>query len=106
MGGPGPRMGEFREERGERMIERMRVVLDLTDAQSEKLDAVLEEHRDQFKDLDRSKMTRKQRLETRKAHRQLLANRVKEVLTDEQKEKFDEWFETLPDPPRRGRRGR
>jgi hypothetical protein len=35
----------------------------------------------------------------------LLANRIKEVLTDEQKEKYEEYMETMPGPRRRGGRG-
>jgi len=104
--GPGPRMGEFREERGERMVGRLSVVLDLTDAQRDKIEAIVKEHQGQFKDLDRSQMTRDERAQMREAHRTLLANRIKEVLTEEQAKKYDEWLETTPGPRRGGSRGR
>jgi Spy/CpxP family protein refolding chaperone len=94
-GGPGPHMGEFREERGARMVERLGVVLDLTDAQQEKVAAIVEEQQAQFKDFDRSKLSFEERQQTRDAHRALLANRIKEVLNDEQKAKYDEWMDTM-----------
>jgi Spy/CpxP family protein refolding chaperone len=104
--GPGPHMGEFREERGERMVQRLSVVLDLTDAQRDKIETIVEEHQGQFKDLDRSQMTRDERAQMREAHRTLLTNRIKEVLTKEQAKKYDEWLETSPKTRRGGSKGR
>lgn len=108
--GPGSRSGmghtgEFREERGERMVERLSVVLDLTDTQEEQIEKIVQDHHAQFKDFDPSKLTFEERQKTREAHRALLANRIKEVLTPAQQEKYDEWMKTMPGP-RRGRRGR
>jgi hypothetical protein len=100
MGGPGPHMGEFREERGERMVERLSVVLDLSDEQQEKIATIVEEHQAQFKDFDRSKLSFEERQKTREAHRMLLANRIKDVLTDKQKDKYDEFLKTMPGPRR------
>lgn len=105
-GGPGPHMGAMRGERGEMMIERLTVVLDLSDDQVAKVKDIVAEHQDQFKDFDRSGLSFEERQETREAHRTLLASRIKEVLTDDQKEKYDEWLETMPEPKRRGRRVR
>lgn len=104
MDGPGPRLGEVREERGQRMVERLSVVLDLTGEQKEKVAAIVEEHQAQFKDFDRSKLSFDERQKTRQAHRMVLSNRVKEVLTGEQQEKYDEFMKTMPGP-RRGKRG-
>jgi Spy/CpxP family protein refolding chaperone len=105
-GGPGPHMGAMRGERAGRMIERLTVVLDLTEDQLAKVKGIVEEHQKQFdaERFDRSKLTFEERQKTRDAHRILLANRIKEVLTDDQKDKYDEWLETMPGP--RGRGGR
>jgi len=91
MGKRGP---EFREERGERMVERLSIVLDLTPEQREKVEGIVKEHHEQFKDFDPSKLTFDERQKTREAHRTLLMNRLKEVLTPEQARKLDELHET------------
>jgi Spy/CpxP family protein refolding chaperone len=104
-GGPGPHMGEFREERGARMVERLGVVLDLTDAQKDKVASIVKEHQAQFKDFDRSQLSFEERQQTRDAHRALLANRIKGVLNDEQQAKYDEWMKTMPGP-RHGGKGK
>jgi Spy/CpxP family protein refolding chaperone len=105
-GGPGPHMGEMRKERAGRMIERLTIALDLTDEQVAKVQDIVKEHQKQYDDFDRSKLTFDERQKTRDAHRMLLANHIKEVLTDDQKDKYDEWLETMPQPRRRGRRAR
>jgi len=106
MRGPGPHMGEMREEGGKRMVERLRIALDLTDEQHEKVAAIVKEHQGQFAEFDRSEMSWEERQKTRDAHRMLLANRIKEVLTDDQRETYEEWLENMPEPRRHGRRGR
>jgi Spy/CpxP family protein refolding chaperone len=101
--GPGPRTGEFRAQGGERMVEHLATVLDLTAEQHDKVAAIVREHHEQFKDFDPSTLSFDERQKTRAAHRALLTNRIKEVLTPEQAGKLDELHDTMPGPRRGGR---
>jgi Spy/CpxP family protein refolding chaperone len=101
--GPRPRMGEFRGERAEGMVERLAVALDLTEEQHEKIAGIVREHHEQFKDFDPSTLSFEERQKTREAHQLLLSNRIKEALTPEQAEKFDALRVTMPGPRRGGR---
>ncbi len=100
--GPGPHMGEFREEHGQRMVEMMIVALDLNDDQAAKVRDVVKEHQGQFKDFDRSKLSFEERQKTRDAHRMLLRNRLKEFLTEDQIAKLEELHETMGGPQGKG----